>query len=109
MLTRRALLALASASLAGKARAQAQSPMARPLATLMQRDRVPGASVAVIRDGAVAERIAIGADSQTLFEAASISKVVTGLTVLRLFEQGRLDLDRPVNQMLRSWTLPGES
>src|SRR5215813_6664844 len=100
MLTRRVLLALAPASLAVKARAQAQSPMARVLATLMQRDRVPGASVAVIRDGAVAERIAIGADPQTLFEAASISKVVTGITVLRLAEQGRLDLDRPVNQML---------
>ena len=110
MLTRRALLASASASLAaGRATAQTESPLARTLATLMQRNRVPGASVAVIRDGAVAERIAIGADPQTLFEAASISKVVTGLTVLRLCEQGRLDIDRPVNQMLRTWTLPGES
>jgi CubicO group peptidase (beta-lactamase class C family) len=110
MLKRRVLLSTVAASLAaGKAAAQAESPIARVLATLMQRDRVPGASVAVIRDGAVADRIAIGADPQTLFEAASISKVVTGLAVLRLAEQGRLDLDRPVNQMLRSWTLPGES
>ena len=51
--------------------------------------------------------MAIGADPQTLFEAASISKVVTGVTVLRLTEQGRLGLDTPVNEMLRSWALPG--
>jgi CubicO group peptidase (beta-lactamase class C family) len=110
MFTRRVLLASGAASLAaGAAMAQTASPLARALTSLMQRDRVPGASLAVIRDGAIAERIAIGADPQTLFEAASISKVVAGLTVLRLCEQGRLDLDRPVNQMLRSWTLPGES
>ncbi len=110
MLKRRVLLSTVAASLAaGKAAAQAESPIARVLASMMQRDRVPAASVAVIRDGAIAERIAIGADHRTLFEAASISKVVAGLTVLRLAEQGRLGLDTPVNQMLRSWTLPGES
>ena len=49
----------------------------------------------VIRGGEIAERIAIGADPQTLFQAASISKVVTGVTVMRLVEQGRLGLDTP--------------
>jgi CubicO group peptidase (beta-lactamase class C family) len=61
----------------------------------------------VIRDGEVAERIAIGANPQTLFQAASISKVVTGVAVLRLVEQNRVGLDTPVNEMLRSWTLSG--
>ena len=66
-----------------------------------------GAELAVIRGGEIAERIAIGADPQTLFQAASISKVVTSVTVMRLVEQGRIGLDTPVNEMLRSWTLPG--
>ena len=77
------------------------------LGPLLSRHRVPGASVALIRDGEIAELAAIGADPQTLFQAASISKVVTAVTVLRLVEQGRLGLDTPVNEMLRSWALPG--
>ncbi len=73
----------------------------------MARHRVPGASVALIRDGEIADTEAIGADPRTLFQAASISKVVTAVVVLRLVEQGRLGLDTPVNEMLRSWVLPG--
>jgi len=42
----------------------------------------------------------------TLFQAASISKPVAALAALRLAEQGVLDLDRPVNQQLRTWHLP---
>ncbi|HEX9329870.1 MAG TPA: serine hydrolase domain-containing protein, partial [Reyranella sp.] len=55
----------------------------------------------------IAERVAVSAGERTLFQAASISKVVTGITVMRLVEQGRIGLDTSVNEMLRSWTLPG--
>ena len=46
-----------------------------------------------------------GVDDDTLFEAASVSKVVTALTVLRLVDTGIIDLDappRPVPQELAS-------
>ena len=76
------------------------------MSALLARHHVPGASLALIRNGEIAELVAIGVDPQTLFEAASISKVVTAVTVLRLTEQGRLGLDTPVNEMLRSWALP---
>jgi CubicO group peptidase (beta-lactamase class C family) len=108
MSSRRALLTGGLASLLPFAiRAQSPSRARELLGPLLSRHRVPGASVALIRDGEITERAAIGADPQTLFQAASISKVVTAVTVLRLVEQGRLGLDTPVNEMLRSWALPG--
>lgn len=108
MLKRRVVLAAGSASLvASTSRAQSDTRIESLLAELMHRRRVPDASLAVIRGGAIAERIAVSASERTLFQAASISKVVTGLTVMRLVEQGRIGLDTPVNEMLRSWTLPG--
>lgn len=109
MLARRLLLAGGSASLlAGSAAAQDGSRLRERLAALAERHRVPGASAALIRNGEIAELFAVGVDRQTLFQAASISKVVTSIVVLRLGEQGRVGLDAPVNTMLRGWTLPGD-
>jgi CubicO group peptidase (beta-lactamase class C family) len=72
---------------------------------------VPGAAVAVVRDGGVAwargygvadaeRRTAVTAD--TLFQVASVSKPVAAMGVLRLVEQRRLALDRP----LMAWRFP---
>jgi CubicO group peptidase (beta-lactamase class C family) len=109
MLARRAFLIAGSAGLIPlRASSQDRSRIRDVLAMAMREHRVPGASVALMRDGEIAERVAIGADAKTLFQAASISKVVTGIAVLRLVEQGRIALDAPVNTMLRSWSLPGD-
>lgn len=43
---------------------------------------------------------------ETRFQAASISKTLTAVAALRLVQQGKLALDRPVNAQLRTWTLP---
>lgn len=77
--------------------------------------RVPGASVAVVRDGKIewmstygwanmADKVA--ANTQTLFQAASISKPITAVGVLKLVEEGKLDLDTDVNTYLTSWKIP---
>ncbi|MBX3411498.1 MAG: beta-lactamase family protein, partial [Pirellulales bacterium] len=47
-------------------------------------------------------------DPETLFQAASLSKPVTALAVMRLVEQGRLKLDTDVNEYLTSWKLPDD-
>lgn len=114
MTTRRKLLIgslpLLSAGLGcvSAGRAQSVPGLAALLQPLMTRERVPGASAALIRDGEIVERVAIGAGQGTLFQAASISKMVAGLVVLRLAERGEIGLDRPVNEQLHSWVLPGE-
>jgi len=75
--------------------------------------RVPALSVAVIRAGAIDWTAAFGeaqagtaADCGTLFQAGSIAKPATLLALLRLREQGRVDLDAPIDTYLRSFTLP---
>src|SRR5262245_39446046 len=65
-------------------------------------ESVPGVSVAVVDDGRIAWAKAYGVEDQrsktpvtteTLFPAGGISKAVTALTVLRLVDAGKLDLD----------------
>jgi CubicO group peptidase (beta-lactamase class C family) len=42
----------------------------------------------------------------TLFQAASISKPVTALAVMKLAQAGAVDLDADVNKTLKSWQVP---
>lgn len=81
----------------------------------MEHHGVPGASIAVIDNGHIdwTEGYGVtragGGDSilvSTLFQAASISKPVAATAVLRLVEEGLLDLDSDINDRLRSWRLP---
>ncbi len=112
---RRDLLAAGIASvLPSSGRAQTRASLSEVLDDLMRKHRVPGVSAAVIRDNEIAERLALGVAEagkpapvgpDTLFQAASISKVVAGQIILILADRGRLALDAPVNELLRSWTL----
>jgi CubicO group peptidase (beta-lactamase class C family) len=75
---------------------------------------VPGLSLACIHNGTVEWTQAFGVarvsaepvTPETLFQASSISMPVTALAVLRLVEQGKLNLDVDVSQYLKSWSLP---
>ncbi|MCA0303431.1 MAG: beta-lactamase family protein [Proteobacteria bacterium] len=108
MLSRRLLLGGAASVAASPAvRGQGAPTPGDYLRVLTMRHHVPAASAVVIRNGAVSDVMTVGCDARTLFQAASISKVVAGLVILRLHEKGTIGLDRPVNQALRGWTLPG--
>ena len=45
------------------------------------------------------------ADADTMFEIGSVSKTFTGLMVLQLVEEGKLDIDRPVTDYIPSFKL----
>jgi CubicO group peptidase (beta-lactamase class C family) len=45
-------------------------------------------------------------DAHSAFPVASISKWVTAVGILRLAEEGKLDLDQPVDDYLTRWHLP---
>jgi CubicO group peptidase (beta-lactamase class C family) len=86
-----------------------------PLVERMTSHQVPGVSVAVIDDGEIVWAKGYGVREngrpdpitpKTRFQAASISKPTTALAVLRLVQEGRLDLDEDVNRYLRSWQVP---
>jgi CubicO group peptidase (beta-lactamase class C family) len=81
----------------------------------MERSAVPGVSIAVVENYKLdwaegfGRRVATLDDpvrATTLFQAASISKPVSALAVLRLCEQGQVDLDADVNTRLKSWQVP---
>jgi CubicO group peptidase (beta-lactamase class C family) len=72
---------------------------------LMREFRVPGVQISLVADGGIAWSCAYGVLSasapgavtrESLFEACSMSKPVFAYLVLKLVEQGRLDLDRPL-------------
>ena len=48
-------------------------------------------------------------DENTVFPACSISKFITGICIMKEYEQGRIDIDKPVNLYLRSWKLLNSS
>jgi CubicO group peptidase (beta-lactamase class C family) len=85
------------------------------LAERMAHHRVPGVSIAVVDGGRIVWASGFGvreagsADSvmaSTLFQAASVSKVIAATATLRLADEGRLDLDADVNRYLTSWKVP---
>ncbi|MBM4186632.1 MAG: beta-lactamase family protein [Gemmatimonadetes bacterium] len=85
------------------------------LAELMARFRIPGVSIAVIRDfkvhwakgyGVADVETSRAVDPTTAFQAASISKPVMAMAAVRLAQEGRLSLDQDVNELLTSWRVP---
>jgi serine beta-lactamase-like protein LACTB len=73
----------------------------------MAANGLPGASVAVVRDGKYEWSAGFGmadlensvpATSRTLFRLASISKPITATAAMLLYERGKLDLDAPVQK-----------
>ncbi len=44
---------------------------------------------------------------KTLFQAASISKTINALAVMKFVQEGKIEIDRPVNDQLKRWRLPG--
>ncbi len=88
----------------------------RRLAVLAARNRVPGAVLGILRlgpggDGSDDERIdaaygvlnkdtGVTVTPDTLFQIGSITKVFTATVVMRLAEDGLLDLDAPVADVL---------
>jgi CubicO group peptidase (beta-lactamase class C family) len=76
---------------------------------LLQKSDVPGMSIALIRDGRVVWTKGFGVTNvqtkkpvtnTTIFEAASLSKPVFAYAVLRLVDEGKLNLDTPLNRYL---------
>ena len=75
---------------------------------------VPGVSIAAISDEHIDWARGYGVtsingaavSSETLFAAESMSKPVTALAVMKLYEQRKIDLDHNVNDYLKRWKLP---
>lgn len=76
---------------------------------MMEREKVPGISVALIREARVAWTKGFGVkslgdpkpvDADTIFEMASLTKPVFAYALMKLVETGKLDLDKPLSAYL---------
>jgi len=90
-------------SLATEKRAEIE----KAVSSFMSANSVPGIGVAVVLEGEPAWSAGFGmsgledsapATSSTLFRLGSISKPITAVAVLQLWERGKLDLDAPVQK-----------
>jgi CubicO group peptidase (beta-lactamase class C family) len=78
------------------------------LAELIGKYHVPGAALGILRDGAITDLAAgvLSLDSgfratpDSIFQIGSISKVWTATLIMQLVDDGKLDLDAPVRDVL---------
>ncbi len=88
------------------------------LDTRMAHYGIPGVSIAVINDNEISwtasyGEVSIGSgrtvDDQTIFQAASTTKLLIAVLTLQLAEKGVLKLDVDISDYLVSWTIPESS
>jgi CubicO group peptidase (beta-lactamase class C family) len=84
------------------------------IAERMKYYKVAGVSIAVIKDfkidwakgyGLANVEKNVPVTTETMFSAGSISKLVSAVTALNLVENGKIDLDSPINNYLTSWKI----
>lgn len=82
--------------------------------SLMRVYNVPGASFALIKYGEIVWVKSFGyrdkakelkTDINTVYQAASNTKTITAIAIMRLCEEGKIDLDDPVEKYLTRWHL----
>jgi CubicO group peptidase (beta-lactamase class C family) len=97
----------ASLSAGNLERKHLSAVLEREIPRLMKEADIPGLSMAVVCNGQICWSKAFGVrnretndpvDENTMFEAASLTKPVTAYAALRLVDQGRLGLDRPLHE-----------
>lgn len=87
----------------------AHEPFTSEITALKEFFQIPGLAVAIEQDGALIYENYLGVadmesvlkvDENTLFPIASITKVFSGVLVMKLVEEGKLSLDTPINEFL---------
>lgn len=82
---------------------------------LMEKYHIPGVSIAFLEEGKLARTATYGVlqkgdpapiSPNTMFSVGSVSKVVNAMGILKLVDQGVLDLDTDVNKYLTAWKVP---
>lgn len=82
---------------------------------LMNKYNIPGASIGIVEEGKIQgiynygmanKKDKVMIDDNTVFQVASISKSITSWGIMKLVEEGKIDLDMPVQKYLTRWKLP---
>lgn len=82
---------------------------------VLKASKVEGMAIAVVRNGEIAFSRGYGwqdksaklpVETDTVFQMASISKSLAAWGVMKLVQEGKIDLDTPVETYLTRWKLP---
>jgi serine beta-lactamase-like protein LACTB, mitochondrial len=101
-----------AAAQSGPITAEQRTRLETAISRFMAVNSIPGVSVAVVENGIEAWSAGFGsadlenfvpATSHTLYRIASISKSITATATLLLWQQGRLDLDAPLQKYCSSF------
>ncbi|MBN2399953.1 MAG: beta-lactamase family protein [Candidatus Aminicenantes bacterium] len=86
------------------------------LSKQMSKQNIPGVTITLINDNAIKWSRSYGVikngsgvpvSTETLFQAASVTKTLVAALALNFVEKGMIGLDEDINDYLRSWQLPG--
>ncbi|HEX5715663.1 MAG TPA: serine hydrolase [Thermoanaerobaculia bacterium] len=75
--------------------------------TEMERHKIPGLSLAVVREGGIVQakgyglsnvELSVAATQETIYQSGSIGKQFTAMLVMMLAEEGKLSLDDPIGK-----------
>ncbi|MDY0298091.1 MAG: serine hydrolase domain-containing protein [Acidobacteriota bacterium] len=81
----------------------------------MRRQNIPGIGMALVDDNTIRWTKSFGVvqtgghelvTKDTLFQAASVTKMAVAVLALHFADMGKIDLDRNINDYLQSWQLP---
>ena len=106
---------LLKTGLAGRIRIEGQAVDFQSLKQRQVHYKVPGVSVAFMRNGQLAWTMQSGVkdvttelavDEDTVFQAGSISKPAFAAVLMKYRQDNPIDLDTDVNNLLTSWALP---
>ena len=93
----------------GVGRSQSMEKGSFPLNELIDSASIPGISIAFIEKGKLSYSEALGVknvetgeaiDTNTIFEAASLTKPIVAYCAMKMVELGKLDLDKPLYQYM---------
>ncbi|MEM6803173.1 MAG: serine hydrolase domain-containing protein, partial [Bacteroidota bacterium] len=88
--------------------------MVFPMEALMEKHKIPGLSIAFMKDMNPAEKRTYGfmqagkeipINTESVFSVGSVSKVGNAILTLKLVDEGKLKLDEDVNTYLKSWKI----
>jgi CubicO group peptidase (beta-lactamase class C family) len=107
-----ALLVSTISSHAEEPGAELHAKAAKLIQTQMAKKKIPGLSVAIVEEGKLVWTKGFGysdlenqvaATSKTVYRFASVSKALTATAAMKLVEEGKLDLDKPVKDYVSQW------
>ncbi|HEX6187257.1 MAG TPA: serine hydrolase domain-containing protein [Pyrinomonadaceae bacterium] len=108
------VLGLAAVCVAQRVTESASKQIQAATPALLERAREAGLSVVLIEDCSATWHGDFGmadkaqqrrVDPATLFQFGSMSKTITAWAIMTLVQEGKVDLDAPVNKYLKSWKL----